>query len=137
VIEAKGTTRFRVIEKKKSLIGLWEAKVDLFDDELESVEIAEESKSVAVELYNKLREQVGETAWESFKGRSLVANPENPKQFSFWVAHILPVPADTKKQFLEITSTMERLLLQLHCIHSNQENLVLKKNNFIIQSKRK
>lgn len=102
---AKGLQRFRILELNRQKPYL-SALVEVYEDQAEQMQIQMTYANQASELFNAylqvLIEIIGKEAIE-------LTLPTAPEELSHFIAYFLDVTNERKQQFLELTSTTQRL----------------------------
>lgn len=102
---AMGTQRFRILSqhrKKPYLSGF----VEMYEDTKEPMEeVAHYAKQAHTLFYNYLGLLLEATGQQELQA----ALPDLPEDLSYFIAYFLDIADDQKQQFLEMTSTQQRL----------------------------
>lgn len=102
---ARGLQRFRILElhrQKPYLLGL----VEVFEDQTEHVQAQSTCANQARELFNAYLQVLIEVIGKETIEFTL---PTVPEELSHFIAYFLDVTNERKQQFLELTSTTQRL----------------------------
>jgi Lon protease-like protein len=102
---AKGTQRFRILSQhreKPYLSGF----VEIYEDDMESAEDVVRYAKQANSLFNSYVTLLLKAVNEQELNTVL---PEVPEDLSYFIAYFLDIGDDQKQQFLEMTSTRQRL----------------------------